>query len=256
VSCDTYFYNLAHDAGVERLADWASILGFGAPTGIELAGESGGLLPSDEWSRRARGHQWYAGETISVGIGQGPILATPLQLAVAYSALLNGGAIVEPHFVAGRGKEPRQTRLDPQALKIVRDGLVQVVAGGEGTARRLAALPFAMAGKTGTSQVVRKKEGVKWQELPWEQRHHALFVGFAPPAEPTLVVVVVVEHGGDAASVAAPIAARILGRAFGHDVEMVTPELMTASPYYVPQPPDEPGPQVALQMREASDQAP
>lgn len=255
VSCDTYFYTLARDAGVERLAEWASILGLGATTGIELAGESGGLVPSDEWSRRVRGHQWYAGETISVGIGQGPILATPLQLAVAYAALLNGGAVVDPHFVAGSGKGPRQTRLDPKALEVVQRGLIRVVAGNEGTARRLAALPFAMAGKTGTAQVVAKKEGVKWQELPWEQRHHALFVGFAPPVEPTLVVVVVVEHGGDAASVAAPIAARIIGRAFGHDIEMATPQLLIANPNYVPQPPDETNPKAPVQAVEATDQA-
>jgi len=94
-----------------------------------------------------------------------------------------------------------------------------VVAGDRGTARRLAALPVRLAGKTGTSQVMRKKEGMKWYELPWEQRHHALFVGYAPPSDPQLLVCVVVEHGGDAASVAAPIAARIIQRAFGPKAE-------------------------------------
>jgi penicillin-binding protein 2 len=93
-----------------------------------------------------------------------------------------------------------------------------VVAGDRGTAHRLAALPVRMGGKTGTAQVIRKQEGVKWQDLPWEQRHHALFAGYAPAHDPRLVVVVVVEHGGDAASVAAPVAGRILARAFGPPV--------------------------------------
>lgn len=237
VSCDSYFYRLAYDAGLERLARWAAAFGLGAPTGIELAGEAGGLVPSDEWSRRVRGQKWYAGETISVGIGQGPILVTPMQLAVAYSALVNGGFLVTPHLVPGTGRPPRPIGLDPAALLTVRAGLVRVVAGSEGTARRLAALPVPVAGKTGTSQVIRKREGVRWQELPWEQRHHALFVGYAPPEAPTLVVVVVVEHGGDAAAVAAPVAGQVLAKAFGHDVEITTPLLLFARPDAEPVPP-------------------
>lgn len=230
VSCDSFFYRLAYDAGLERLARWATTFGLGTPTGIELAGEAGGLVPSDEWSRRIRGHQWYAGETISVGIGQGPLLVTPIQLAVAYSALVNGGFLVTPHLVPGTGKAPRPLGLDPAALAVVRAGLGRVVAGEQGTARRLATLPVAVAGKTGTSQVIRKREGVRWQELPWEQRHHALFVGYAPPVDPSLVVVAVVEHGGDAAAVAAPVAGQILATAFGHEVEIVTPLLLLARP--------------------------
>ncbi len=230
VSCDTYFYRLAYDAGLERLARWAATFGLGRPTGIELGGEAAGLVPSDAWSRMTRGHQWYAGETISVGIGQGPILLTPLQLAVAYAAMVNGGFLVTPHLVAGSGQPPRPIGIDPEVLRRVRAGMERVVSGEQGTARRLATLPVALAGKTGTSQVIRKQEGVKWQELPWEQRHHALFVGYAPPADPTLVVVAVVEHGGDAASVAAPVAAQVLAKAFGHDVEISTPLLVLARP--------------------------
>jgi penicillin-binding protein 2 len=215
VSCDTFFYHLARDAGIDQIGSWARTFGLGQPTGIELPGESSGLVPDDEWSRRVRGQPWYGGETISVGIGQGPILVTPAQLAVAYAALVNGGRLVRPHLVAGQGAEPRAVAIDPVALASVRRGMERVVAGESGTARRLAALPVVVAGKTGTSQVVRKQEGVRWQDLPWEQRHHALFVGYAPVDAPQLVVVVVVEHGGDAASVAAPIAGRILQRAFG-----------------------------------------
>jgi penicillin-binding protein 2 len=218
-SCDTFFYYTARDAGIDRLASWARTFGFGTPTGIELAGENSGLVPDDAWSRRVRGQPWYGGETISVGIGQGPILVTPIQLAVAYAALVNGGDLVQPHLVPGRGGAPRPTGLPADALAHVRRGMEMVVAGDRGTARRLGSLPVRLAGKTGTSQVMRKKEGVKWYELPWEQRHHALFVGYAPVDQPELLVCVVVEHGGDAASVAAPIAARILLRAFGPEVK-------------------------------------
>ena len=218
-SCDTYFYYVARDAGIDRLASWARTFGLGSPGGIELGGENSGLVPDDTWSRKVRGQPWYGGETISVGIGQGPILVTPLQLAVAYAALVNGGGLVQPHLVPGKGGAPRPTGLPAEALAHVRRGMELVVAGDRGTARRLGALPVRLAGKTGTSQVMRKKEGMKWFELPWEERHHALFVGYAPPSDPQLLVCVVVEHGGDAASVAAPIAARVIQRAFGPKTE-------------------------------------
>ena len=218
VSCDSYFYRVAQDAGIDRLAAWARTFGFDQPTGIEIAGESTGLVPDDAWSRRVRKHQWYAGESISVGIGQGPILATPLSLARAYAALVNGGRLVHPHLVQGRDLPARDLGLPEAVLRQVRRGMELVVAGDRGTAHRLAALPVRIGGKTGTAQVIRKQEGVKWQDLPWEQRHHALFAGYAPANEPRLVVVVVVEHGGDASSVAAPIAGRILARAFGPPV--------------------------------------
>ncbi|MGV8039861.1 MAG: penicillin-binding protein 2 [Thermoanaerobaculaceae bacterium] len=224
-SCDTYFYRLAQDAGLEKLASWASLFGLGEVTGVELSGESSGLVPSDAWSRRVRGHPWYGGETISVGIGQGPILATPLQLAVAYAALVNGGHRVTPHLAARNARPPVELGLGPEVLATVRRGMELVVNGDSGTARRWGSLPARFAGKTGTSQVIRKVEGVKWYELPWGQRHHALFVGYAPPEAPTLVVAVVVEHGGDAGSVAAPIAARLFQKAFapGFDTSTLLP---------------------------------
>ena len=243
VSCDSYFYRVAQDAGIDRLASWARAFGLDQSTGIEIAGETTGLVPDDAWSRRVRKHQWYAGESISVGIGQGPILATPVALARAYAALVNGGALVQPHLVQGRGAPPRDLGLPPHVLRQVRRGMELVVTGDRGTARRLAALPVRIAGKTGTSQVVRKVEGVKWQDLPWEQRHHALFVGYAPAQEPRLVVVVVVEHGGDAASAAAPIAGRILARAFGPPVPVVGRDaVITADAAREPREQDAPAP--------------
>lgn len=227
VSCDTYFYTLARDAGIERLAAWARLFGLGSPTGIELLGEASGLVPDDAWSRRVRGQPWLAGETISVGIGQGPILATPLQLAVAYAALVNGGFLVRPHLVRGQSAAPKPLALPSDTLAQIRVGMERVVSGPRGTARRLNGLAGLLAGKTGTAQVMRKKEGVTWRELPWPQRHHALFVGYAPAQDPQLVVAVVVEHGGDAAAVAAPIAGRILAKALGIPMEAV-PAVMAA----------------------------
>ena len=153
-------------------------------TGIELGGESTGLVPDDAWSRKARGQPWYGGETISVGIGQGPILVTPIQMAVAYAALVNGGRLVKPHLVEGRAGPPRPIGFPADALAAVQRGMELVVAGDRGTARRLGSLPVRFAGKTGTSQVMRKQEGVHWQDLPWEQRHHALFIGYAPARRP------------------------------------------------------------------------
>lgn len=225
VSCDTYFYRLAQDVGLAKLAQWAQLFGLGRATGIEIPGESAGLVPSEEWSQRVRGHPWYGGETISVGIGQGPILATPIQLAVAFAALVNGGFRVTPHLAARHAKPPQPIAVDPEVLAAVRRGMELVVNGERGTARQWGRLPVPFAGKTGTSQVVRKVEGKKWTELPRTQRHHALFVGYSPIEAPTLVVAVVVEHGGDASSVAAPVAARIIQKAFapGFDTRGIVP---------------------------------
>ncbi|MGE5237155.1 MAG: penicillin-binding protein 2 [Acidobacteriota bacterium] len=218
-SCDTFFYYLARDAGIDRLASWARTFGLGRPTGVGLGAENSGLVPDDAWSRKVRGQPWYGGETISVGIGQGPILVTPIQMAVAYASLVNGGFLVRPHLVEGEDAPRRAIGIPDEALQAVQRGMEEVVSGDRGTARRLAALPVRIAGKTGTAQVVRKVEGVRWQDLPWEQRHHAFFIGYAPVGNPQLVVAVLVEHGGDAASVAAPIAGRILAKAFGPHVE-------------------------------------
>jgi len=241
-SCDSYFYHLAADAGIDTLAAWARMFGFGRATGIELPGEASGLVPDDAWSRRTRGHGWYAGETVSVGIGQGPILATPLQLAVAYAALLNGGRLVRPHVVSGGETPGVPLGLSQEALAVVRSGMQRVVAGDRGTARAQSGAPVRLAGKTGTSQVVAKKEGVRWQQLPWEQRHHALFVGYAPPESPRLVVVVVVEHGGDAAAAAAPVAAQVIAAAFGPDepVQALPTDGLAAEAQTLDEPPAEP----------------
>lgn len=207
-SCDVYFYHLAPRVGIEAIAAQARELGLGATTGIELSGEKSGLVPDPRWSLAVRRHPWYPGETVSVAIGQGPLLTTPLQMATAIAAIANGGALVRPHLEARAAAPPRRLRLDPRALALVRAGMVAVVnENGTGGAARMQNVE--VAGKTGTVQVVSQRAGMEGVPVPWELRDHAWFVSYAPAADPTLVVVVFVEHGGKGSAAAAPIAKRL-----------------------------------------------
>jgi len=205
-SCDVYFYEIGRELGIERIAAAARKFGLGSPTGIDLEGERSGLVPDDEWSRRERRHPWYPGETISVAIGQGALLTTPLQLAVMVSAVANGGQLVVPHLVAGDDSlPPRQLGLPDAILAPVREGLWRVVNDhGTGSSARVDGLD--VAGKTGTVQVVSHEAWQDTSQLPWEQRNHAWFVSYAPADDPQLVVVVFVEHGGQGSKAAAPLA--------------------------------------------------
>ncbi len=209
VSCDTFYYTLGQRLGIETMASWLRRFGFGSLTGLGFAGERDGLVGTPEWSQRVRGEPWYPGTTVSYSIGQGPLLVTPLQLARGFALFANGGRLVQPYLVERSDRSAgSELELDPHALEIVRQGLELVVHGSEGTARRLAALP--VAGKTGTAQVAALREGVSVQELEERLRHHALFVGWGPVDDPTLVVAVVVEHGGSGGGVAAPVAEKVL----------------------------------------------
>ncbi len=213
VSCDSYYYLLGQRLGIQGIARWMHRFGFGSRTGLGLEVENAGLVGTPEWAERVRGTPWYPGEAVSVSIGQGPVLATALQLARAYAALANGGRLVTPYLVESPTMSPPvDLELDPQLLASVVNGLERVVHGPEGTARRLSSLP--VAGKTGTSQVARLQDGVKNEDLPKELRHHALFVGWGPLDGPNLVLVVLVEHGGGGGSVAAPVAGRVFRAAF------------------------------------------
>jgi penicillin-binding protein 2 len=207
-SCDVYFYLLGQRLGIENMAKWLRRFGFGERTGFDLAFETSGLIGTPEWSRRVRGTPWYPGEAVSVSIGQGPVLATVIQLARAFATLANGGEPVIPHLMAAPSMTPIVEEIDREHLALVRASLVEVVHGAAGTARRIARMP--MAGKTGTAQVVRLQDGVDSDELAPELRHHAWFVGWAPLEEPELVVAVIVEHGGDGGSMAAPVAAKVV----------------------------------------------
>jgi len=209
VSCDSYYYRLGLALGIDAMSRWLGRFGFGRKTGLGLPGERSGLVGNPAWVKRVRHHPWYPGTTISVAIGQGPILATPLQLARAYATLANGGHLIIPHLVERDTPIPAEDLgLRPADLEAVRTALEQVVHGSEGTARAFHDIP--MAGKTGTSQVARLQEGVRVEDMKRRLRHHALFVGWAPLARPRLVVAVVVEHGGGGARAAAPIAAAVL----------------------------------------------
>lgn len=211
-SCDIYYYQLGQRLGIEGMALWLGAFGLGQPTGIGFPSESAGLIGTPEWSRRVRGTPWYPGEAVSVSIGQGPVLATTLQIARAYAALANGGRLVTPHVVVGQ--EPATSvdlGLDQEALRRTRRGLELAVHGEHGTARSLARLPIA--GKTGTAQVVRLQEGVDSQDLAPHLQHHAWFVGWAPIDQPQIVIALVVEHGGGGGSVAAPVASKIFSAA-------------------------------------------
>jgi len=213
-SCDVYYYQVGQKLGIEGMARWLGAFGFGHRTGIGLPGEASGLVGTPEWSRRVRGTPWYPGEAVSVSIGQGPVLATALQLARAYAALANGGRLVTPHVVVDPDREPSvDLALDPALRAEIVHGLDLVVHGERGTARSLARLP--VAGKTGTAQVVRLQEGVDSKDLAPNLQHHAWFVGWAPVERPELVVATVVEHGGGGGSIAAPVAGALFSAALG-----------------------------------------
>lgn len=224
-SCDTYFYSLSRDIGIDRIAAMAQRLGLGQILGVELPEERKGTVPDHVWKEKTFGKKWEQGETIVASIGQGYLLATPLQLAVMVARLVNGGKAVRPWLVAREaGKDtPNRIRswpqigLDPASLALIKQGMDAVVADERGTAH-----PFmikdelkAMGGKTGTAQVKRitmqeRSEGLTRQEdQPWKFRHHGLFVGYAPAVAPRYVTCVVVEHGG-ASGAAVPIARDIL----------------------------------------------
>ncbi|HLX07216.1 MAG TPA: penicillin-binding protein 2 [Thermoanaerobaculia bacterium] len=206
-SCDVFFYHLGQRLGIERIARYARLFGLGALTGIDIPGEKEGLVPDAAWSLKARHQPWYAGETISVAIGQGPMLLTPLQMAAMTAMVANGGYRVTPHLVQNLPYPPPQkVSLDPQALALVRKGLWAVVNEPGGTAYTAARVPgLDIAGKTGSVQVIAQKVRTKAETLPFKYRDHGWFTSFAPESDPRLVVSVFVEHGGSGHN-AAPIA--------------------------------------------------
>src|SRR5579871_1139544 len=212
-SCDVFFYETAHRLGIDHLAAMAKHLGYGAPLGIDLPGEKGGLIPTREWKWATTGAAWQQGETLIAGIGQGSVLATPLQIATMVARLVTGRAVV-PHLVRDAGLMPAggdvrlpdfaDLGLDPDDRALVIDGMNAVVnePGGTAYAARIPEPELAMGGKSGTSQVRRitqweRDHGLrKIEDIPWKDRDHALFVGFAPVHAPRYVCATVVEHGG------------------------------------------------------------
>ncbi len=225
-SCDTYYYVLANDMGIDAIANFMRPLGLGSRTGIDIEGESEGVLPSQEWKRKRfrkpEQQKWYAGETISIGIGQGYNAYTPIQLALATAAVASGGVIYRPHLVKyieniNTGErtpiEPRPLRtlpLKPANVEFIRQAMVGVNKEGTG-ARAFAGAEYVAAGKTGTAQVFSLK-GSKYEhgKVSERLRDHALFIAFAPADQPTIALAVLVENGGFGAQSAAPIARQVL----------------------------------------------
>ena len=219
VSCDTYYYMLANDLGIDNIANFMRLFGFGSRSGIDITGESAGILPSQEWKMRRFKQKWYAGETISVGIGQGYNTYTPLQLAQAVATIANDGVMFRPHIVnyiediVTRNRtvvEPQPLRtlgLKSEHLKVVKDALIGVNKEGTG-ARAFAGAQYVSAGKTGTAQVIALKQGEKYVESRVAERHrdHALFIAYAPADDPKIAIAVLVENAGFGARAAAPIA--------------------------------------------------
>jgi penicillin-binding protein 2 len=219
-SCDVYFYTVGQRLGIDRIAKYARIFGIGTPTGIEIQGEKKGLVPDMAWSLKARKMPWYPGETISVSIGQGPVLMTPLQMAELTAMVANGGYRVAPHLVKDAPvPSPQHVPIDPKALEVVRQGMWAVVNEPGGTAYGSARVPGAeIAGKTGTVQVIAQAQRTEYKALPFKYRDHAWFTSFAPVKDPRLVVVVFAEHGGSGSKVAGPIAQALYAKYFKVDL--------------------------------------
>jgi penicillin-binding protein 2 len=222
MSCDTYYYTLAERLGIEKIAYWAHKVGIGEKTGIDLPGEVSGVMPSEEWKMKTFHEKWYAGEAISVGIGQGAVAISPVQLVRAIAGIASGGVLKRPHVV-----EPDQLPADfrqalhdsypgsgdttipisPAAWETITDGMALTTNSGTAATSHLANIDFA--GKTGTAQVVNHSAGMKSLGVGAE-RANAWFVGIAPRRNPDIAVVVLVEHGGWGAEASAPLAARVI----------------------------------------------
>jgi penicillin-binding protein 2 len=236
-SCDVYFYTMGQRLGVDRIHHYAhDLFGFGEPVGLEGFEESAGLVPSTKWKesyfRDPEDKRWYPGETLPVAIGQGAVSATPLQVARAMSALVNGGKVLKPRIVSkvvagdGRILEQRSDAaqvirvldLEPAIIAEIQRGMSGVVEDKRGTGKR-SALPelagIRVAGKTGTAQVSSRESGIELED-------HAWFAGYAPADKPEVVVVAMVENGGHGGEVAAPITRAVLMRYFG--IKEPTPE--------------------------------
>jgi penicillin-binding protein 2 len=208
-SCNVFFFHFAGQMGPKPLVDWAERFGFGRPTGIDLPGEASGSLPSPENIGRLEGHAWHTVDTQSMAVGQGSLTATPLQVLCMMAIVANGGRLVQPHVVEAENSPlstlhsplSRPLSLSSNTLSTIREGLQRVVADSQGTAHGTVYLEsIAIAGKTGTAETGDDHAG------------HAWFAGYVPAEHPTMAFVIVLEHAGDAATTAGPLAKRLVLR--------------------------------------------
>ena len=220
-SNDTYFYDLAHKLGIDRLSSYMNQFGIGRKVSLDMFEESAGLMPSREWKRATRRQAWFPGETLILGIGQGYMQSTPLQLAQATALIASKGKWIRPHLAktiegvppVDPDPVPDIVLRDPSNWAKVNHGMQQVVHGARGTARVAGVgAQYLIAGKSGTAQVVAIKQGEKYDRSKVQERHrdHALFVGFAPANNPQITVSVMIENGEAGSRVASPVVRKVM----------------------------------------------
>ena len=215
-SVDTYFYKLADDLGIDTIHQYLARFGFGVKTGIDLPSESEGIAPSRDWKQKRFGVSWYRGDTISVGIGQGYNLVTPLQLAVATAGIANGHSLIQPALVKKKGPTSAlPLNISSQHIRVLKKAMEDVMKPGGTAGAAATGAAYTMAGKTGTAQVF-SLNGEEYDEINIDEnlRDHALFIAYAPADNPTIALAVVVENGGHGGSVAAPIARKVFDEYF------------------------------------------
>ena len=223
ISCDTYYYGLATELGIDNMHSYLTRFGFGQKTGLDMEGETSGLLPSPEWKAKRYNQIWYPGDTVSAGIGQGYNLVTPLQLAYATAILANDGVAFQPHLVkevrrAGsaalltENKPLFDLKIDPDHLKLVKSAMEAVTKPGGTAAGASYGATYRLAGKTGTAQVIAIKQGEKYdaKKVSEYNRDHAWFIAFAPADKPRIALAVLAENGGHGGTTAAPIARKVM----------------------------------------------
>ena len=214
ISCNVYFYQVGIRLEITRLSKWGKLMGLGVATGVDLPFEASGLMPSPEWKLRVLKTPWYAGETVSVAIGQGQVSATPIQMARVAAFIANGGRLVRPHFVRQAKAPPVASVVRPETIAAVKEGMRMVVAAGTGLRARLQSVE--VCGKTGSAQVVARARLEKTPNAR-DIMPHGWFIAFAPADRPRIALAVLVEHGGSGGAAAAPVARRILSHFFGLD---------------------------------------
>jgi len=241
-SCDVYFYEVAKRMGIEHLADFSKRFGFGQRWELGLMGGRSGVVPNDEWKRQARGEPWYEGETLNIGIGQGQVSTSPLQLAVMTARIAAEGRIITPRII-GEGPRPEadipfDAPLDAELMQRMKAGMYGVTSEPGGTALRSGDLGLGgprLAGKTGTSQVRRisaqeRASGILGgDQIARRLRDHALFVAYAPHDDPKYAISVIVEHGEGGSKAAAPVARDIVAEAIRLDSRRTASYTRTAS---------------------------
>jgi len=224
-SCDVYFYELSKKVGIDRIAEVAKDFGLGQKYQINLENQKAGIIPTKKWKKETFNENWYAGETLNAGIGQGYILTNPLQLAVMTARIASGGKIIKPSIIHNTvAKEFSLMKKYISSIKLIQKALFKVVNEIKGTANKSKSHEFSFSGKTGTSQVKRislierESEDFRKKEIKWKDRDHALFVGYMPSKNPKYAISVVIEHGGSGASVAAPIAKNVFNFLHEHEI--------------------------------------